>query len=466
MRKTLIFTLLILFSLSACFNLAPLRQLDSNQLSIHPEVHTHPDGPLYVGDQVSFEVINSDSNQPIGKFVRISQAGKVVAEENFETFGMGARSQATFYWVWDTRGLQAGDQVLTFSLLPGLAHWDEKITLLPAASVPYPEPQARWEELVTACCVIHYISGTDAEKDMATLKAMLEIQSADVEKRMGVKFSGKIPITFLPRTLGQGGFTSDSIYVSYLHQNYAGSTVQQVSHHEMVHWLDSQIGAKLRPSMLQEGLAVYLSDGHFKVEPILARAAALFDQGLYIPLRKLANSFYLLQHEIGYVEAAALVSYMVSTYGWERYSDYYRNIESAPGITDAGAMDAALQNTFGLSLTQLEENFIVFLRQQTISDPVRTDLRLTVSFYDTVRRYEAEMDPSAYFLNAWLPDVSKMRQRNIVADFLRHPDGLMNQQIERLLVSGDAYLRAEKYPAAETNIGIVNRLLDLRMQLK
>ena len=459
MRK---FLILLLLFMVACASLAPQPQTDSNSLIKHPVVITHPDGPLIVGDQVSFEVLTPDSGLPACKSVRISLAGTIVAEENIGSYGMGGRSQATFYWAWDTRGLAAGNYDLTFTLLPGLAHWNEKITLLPVSSLPPPEPQARWLELETSCCVIHFISGTDAENDLDSLKVMLDVQAADVEKRMGMKFNGKIPLTFLPRTLGHGGFTSDGIYVSYLHQNYAGSTAQQVAHHEMVHWLDGQIGGMLRPSILQEGLAVYMSDGHFKVEPILPRAAAIFELGWYIPLRRLADSFYLSQHEIGYVEAAALVSYMVTTYGWERYNSFYRSIEPVPAITEAAAIDRALQAHFGLTLEQLEEKYIAYLHKQSVSETTRTDLRLTVAFYDTVRRYEAGMDPSAYFLNAWLPNVPKMRQRNIVADFLRHPVGVMNRQIESLLVAGDAELRSANYTAAEVNIGIANRLLDLQ----
>jgi hypothetical protein len=234
----------------------------------------------------------------------------------------------------------------------------------------------------------------------------------------------------------------------------------------MVHWLDSQMGGRLRLSILQEGLAVYLSDGHFKVEPILPRAAALLDLGWYVPLRKLADSFYFSQHEVGYVEAAALIHYMVTTYGWKNFNTFYRGIQPALSGSEADALDIALQARFGLSLDQLEQNFIAFLRQQTVDDSVRTDIRLTVAFYDTVRRYQQELDPSAYFLSAWLPDVSAMRARSIVADFLRHPGSLFNRQIEILLVSGFANLRSANYTSTEADIRTVNRLLDLKKYLE
>lgn len=458
MRKTFL-SILILFV--ACSFLGPV-QLDVSQ-AVNPafKVITHPDGPLYVGDKVSFEVLDTSGSTTSARSVRISFGDKSLGEANIEPFGMGGRSEAVFYWIWDTQGLNTGPYTLTFTLLPGGTHWDETFTLLPATDVPSPEPNARWESVDTNCCVIHYISGTDAEKDLASLKSMVDAQAADVENRFGVKLNGKIPITFMPRVLGHGGFTSDGIYVSYLHQNYAGNATTQVTHHEMVHWVDGQQHGDLRTAMLQEGLAVYLSGGHFKKEPILPRAAALFDLGWYIPLDQLAKSFYTSQHEIGYLEAAAFIDYLVTTYGWPQFSSFYFDIHAIPGDSNqADAIDAALKAHFQTSFAEMEKRFIIFLHQQKVDDATRTDLRLTVNFYDTVRRYQQLIDPSAYFLYAWLPNVSEMRQRGIVADLTRKPNSIVNQQIESMLVSADASLRAGNYSNVDTILRTVNLMLD------
>ncbi|RPH59742.1 MAG: hypothetical protein EHM81_07640, partial [Chloroflexi bacterium] len=226
----------------------------------------HPDGPLYVGDQVSIEVLVPTGFEPKGQSMRVSLDGKTLGETGFQSFGIGLRQQATFYWVWDTSGLSDGSYSLAFSVLPDGIEWHEQVTLLPLSVVPYPEPDARWESVETRCCAIHYISGTDSARDIEKLKTMVETQAVDVEKRLGTQINGKIPINFLPRVLGHGGFASESISVSYLDHNYAGNAAAQVIHHEMVHWLDSQMGGKMRPTILIEGLAVFLSDGHFKVE--------------------------------------------------------------------------------------------------------------------------------------------------------------------------------------------------------
>jgi hypothetical protein len=152
---------------------------------------------------------------------------------------------------------------------------------------------------------------------------------------------------------------------------------------------------------------------------------------------------------------------LIQTYDWERFNSFYRDIHPAKDGPQSAALEAALQAHFGLSLDQLEKNFTVFLRQQTVQEADLTDVRLTVALYNTVRRYQQALDPSAYFLTAWLPDGSEMRQRGIVADVLRHPDSAVNQQIESLLVSADASLRAGNYSASEVQIRAANLLLDL-----
>ncbi len=462
MRRIFILLVVLLVACSAP-TLAP-RGVDVREQVSKPNarftVIYHPDGPLYVGDQVSIEVLSPPDFQTSDQKISVSLGQQVLGETDFGAFGIGGRQQATFYWVWDTRALESGVHTLTFSVLPAGPAWTENVSLLPLADVPAPEPDARWELAESACCAIHYVSGTDTARDIETLKATADAQAADVEQRLGAKFEGKVPLTFLPRVLGQGGFASNGIYVSYLDQNYAGSTATQVVHHEMVHWLDAQMGAKARLPMLSEGLAVYFSDGHFKIEPIPARAAALIPLERYIPLRELVDSFYNTQHEIGYLQAGALTGYMIETYGWEKYNNFYRNLEPK-GDPNADMYNAGLKKHFNVSLEQLESAFIAWLRQQTVTENDITDLRLTVSFYDAMRRYQQELDPAAHFMTAWLPDGDELRQRGIVADYLRHPVSAIHRQIETLLVDGDASLRAGDYKAAELRIRAVNMLLDV-----
>lgn len=455
MKKTSSILLIVFLLLGACT--AP-SQVPAGQPPVLVVI-THPDGVLYAGDQVSFEVLGGTSSSENSETIQIILDDKVIASQDFALRGIGARRQATFPWVWDTQGLPPGDYSFTFKLLPEKRTWQKNIKLHPSDQVPFPEPAAQWQLVETSCCIVYYISATDAANDLAELVTMVDAQAAAVEKRFGVVFNQKIPVTFLPRTLGHGGFASDSIYVSYLRRNYAGSTTQQVVHHEMVHWMDNQLGGELRPSMFQEGLAVYASDGHFKLEPIVPRAAAILDLGLYIPLRTLADSFYRSQHELGYAEAAALIAYLVNTYGWEAFDAFYRDIHPAESGSEADAIDEAVQRHFNLTFEQLEQDFRAYLRAQTINQTHRDDVRLTVDFYNSVRNYQQRYDPSAYFLTAWLPDVATMRSRGIVADFVRHPDAWFNRFIEGQLLAVDTRLRTGDLVAGSAQLGIVNLML-------
>lgn len=180
----------------------------------------------------------------------------------------------------------------------------------------------------------------------------------------------------------------------------------------------------------------------------------------YIPLRELTDTFYSSQHEIGYIEAGALTDYMICTYGWEKYNAFYRDLNPLGG-PDFGVLNAGLKAHFDISLEQLETNFKASLAQQTVTESELTDVRLTFSFYDAVRRYQQVLDPSAYFMTAWLPSGDDVRQRGIVADYLRHPVTPIEQQIETYLVSGDASLRAGNYKTTELYIRVVNMLLDV-----
>jgi hypothetical protein len=316
--------------------------------------------------------------------------------------------------------------------------------------------------MTTECCVLHYISGTAAARDVSKLGKSVDMEAAIVSNQVGSKLSSPMDIIFMSRVIGQGGFTWGSVYVSYLDGNYIGNDMDILFHHEFVHYFDAARGGIFLPIMFQEGLAVFLSGGHFKSEPIIPRAAAMVDMGWYIPLSSLANDFYNQQHDLGYLEAGALVEYLVGTYGWGKYNEFYRNIPF-PEKTQTNGMviDSALRNHFDVSLVELESNFLAYLHSSPITEMDKIDLKETVSFYDSVRRYQEILDPSAYFLYAWLPNGADIRQRGIVADFLRRPGNWDNLLIETLLIGAhDDYFSGD-YHDADTILLWTNRIMDI-----
>jgi hypothetical protein len=454
MRRTFVcFCLVITLLLAGCSPAQPAGRL---------QVIAHPDGPLYVGDQVSFEVLAPAASGEQSGSIQVTFQGQDLGQASIAPFGMGSRNQATLWWVWDTRGLKPGRYAVTFTRLPDKFSWTETYSLRPESQVPPPQPGAHWAYLNTACCIIHYITGTAAARDINVLGREADLASAAVAKQMGITLNKPIDVTLMSRVLGQGGFTSNSVYLSYLDGNYTGDEMPILFHHEFVHYYDAIEGGKYRPPFFEEGLAVYLSGGHFKPEPLVARADALLTLGGYIPLTTVANNFYNQQHDISYLEAATLVKYMVETYGWADFNQFYRDI-SAPekGQSDSAVIDAALQAHFKRSFADLESAYLAYLRRQAFTEEQRADLQVTVKFFDTVRRYQEALDPSAYFLYAWLPDGSVMRQRNIVADLVRHPAGWQNRLSEALLERAHAEWFSGDYAGAERTLQWTNWLLNI-----
>jgi hypothetical protein len=429
-------------------------------------VRIHPDGGLYAGDLVSFEVNYAPldgtefkqlnlSRHPVQVIVDTPSGANEPAEKNIPTVefvpGPDPGSYlATFLWTWDTHGLAAGQHTLTFTLPQDQISWTQPVEIHPADEVPPPEPASHWATAQTACCTISYLTGTPSERDLAQIETIANKEAQSVQSELNTHLKSPIRITLLPRVLGQGGFTSNEIEVSYLDRDYAGSTLAIVLHHEMVHWVDGQLGGDLRPTLLLEGLSVYLTGGHFKPEPVTLETSALLSMGQYIPLASLADNFYASQHEIGYLEGAALVDYLVKTWGWDAFNSFYRDIHPIRGQGQSASIDAALRSHFGLSLAAVEDRFIQYLQTQAFPSDLPEDVSLTVRYYDTVREYQQLLDPSAYFRQVWLPNVEDMRKRGITADLLRHPDAPINREIETMLVQVDKSLRAGDFPTAET----------------
>ena len=229
----------------------------------------------------------------------------------------------------------------------------------------------------------------------------------------------------------------------------------------MIHRLDADLGGKYRPIFFVEGLAVFTTGGHFKKEPLVGRAAALYQLGWYIPLSYLADNFYPSQHETGYLEASTLIAYMVDTWGWDTFSSFYRDIQ-ASSQGDAEAIDNALQRHFSISFKQLEDRYITMLEPQPVNPDLVNDVRYTIELYDTLRVYQQKLDPSAYYRQLWTPGGKDARARQIVGDYLRHPDSPINQEIEGLLAVASQDLRSGQYDEAERNLfTIQQRLLSL-----
>jgi len=84
-----------------------------------------------------------------------------------------------------------------------------------------------------------------------------------------------------------------------------------------------------------------------------------------------------------------------------------------------------------------------------------------MEFYNTVRLYQEILDPSAYFLTAWLPDSKQMRKRGIVADYLRRPTLPENLALENMLVESNLYLLNGQYERTAQLLNAANAVLNI-----
>ncbi len=441
--------------------------------SSEPEltVHIHPEDGLYVGDLVSFEVISpedilpsygdEESEEKISVEITVNTSTpQTFGPEEFREYGVGKGLQATFKWVWDTTGLDPGEYELTFHILPEGSSWTQTITLFPHDALPPSALDSEWITTDSECCLITYLTGTAAERDIESIKQVIDLKAFESIEQVETDLGEKLHVVLLPRVLGHGGFAAREIYISYLDRNYAGDNLEQVTHHEIIHVLDVSRDNYTRPRFFVEGFAVYNAHGHFQQELLLPRAAALLDLGWYFPLAHLSNDFYFHQHEISYLEAGALIEFMIDQWGYQAFDAFYRSMDTSSFEQESDVIDAALQEHFGINLTELEQLFLAALNNYPYPPETRQDVYLSIFFFESARRYQELLDPSAYFLSAWLVVISDFQSHDIAADYLRHPSQPENLALETLLASAHQNVLEDKYTEARHLLTAVNAVLD------
>jgi hypothetical protein len=248
--------------------------------------------------------------------------------------------------------------------------------------------------------------------------------------------------------------------VTYPPRNWTVIDFKILAHHELVTVIDRLVNTDgPRPSIFAEGIAVYLSGGHYRPSDPLQRAAALLALDMYLPLNEIVDDFYAAQHEIGYMQAAALVAYLDQVLGWEGFIDFYFNLPS--GSSDSQIISAALEARLGIDLAELEADFITYLETLDRDPQVEADVRLTVETYDLLRRYQTLLIPSAHFQSAWWPPVPQMRTSDLVGDYAYREKAPLNVIIEGYFMDVHAALEAGDYEKAEAIVDKIDKVLNL-----
>ncbi len=419
-------------------------------------VSVYPSGTVYAGDRVS--VTASIDADPGGRKLRVGldrSDGEPIGESPFYQNNNSTNWDARLDWVWNSSG---GDGWHTlFITVSG----DEDaasepirypVRVLPAEKRPVERRDAAWRQAEGTCCDAFYLSGTEAQRDLPELQARTEeIFNAIEAKIAGAPAKGartKPALVFLPRVYGQGGLAIQEGYISYADRNYTGTDFPVVLEHEMVHLLTiARYGSGPRaPLFLQEGWAVYLTGGHYRIgEPLQDRAAALMTLGKYTPLADLADSFNEAQQEAAYIEAGAFVEYLAGRFGRGRLTEMM--FHPAGGKSGAGVLDAMLRTGFGRTLAECEADWLDGLRAAA-PETVR-DVEFTMDMFDLIRKYQQAYAAGASISDLFLPDPARARAEQITADYLPSPETADAAALELMfLAAHDAAERGEWVPAS------------------
>lgn len=433
-------------------------------------IYLYPVPTIYDGDIVTFQVLAHvpDNVKAEDVLVHISVDGQLLVEDIMGWRNLAGEAVGLYEWVWDTTG-QIGDHEIIITLDPNdqIQQGDENpnnnqvlMTKRVADSqlLPPERRNATWVTAENNCCIVHVVSETAAYRDLIFLLNQVDAAFQHATAVLDMEPNKKYDVYLVNRVIGQGGYAGQSMVVSYLDRHYASDGLQQVLIHEAVHLLDRHF-APQRITFLAEGVAVWVSGGHYKPENIDQRAAALVEIGAYIPLQSLADNFYPVQHEIGYLEAAGFVSYLVRTYGWVDFKAFYSDVTSDDGDTISEALDVNLQSHFGITLAEAERNWLAYLAQFPYDTLSQVELQTSIRFYDTMRRYQRFYDPTAYFLTAWLPYPQELESSGNPADLTRHPNSEINVTLEVILKSAEASIRTGDYTRANALLDSIDRVL-------
>lgn len=443
---------------------SPDLSLSQNQVLLYPSPQ------IYAGDKITFQILPfvPDSIDPGAVSLAVYVDGKPIGSGSINEQNLAGEAFGLVKWAWDTTDL-AGNHLVQIILdprdtiqigdeNPDNNHVTLSVNVLDRVLLPEAEANATWVTANTACCQVYVVSGTAAYRDLTQLLSIVETAVNQAATRLGEQLNQPLDVYFVDRIIGQGGYAGSSLVVSYTDRDYAGIALHQVLVHESVHVIDRQF-APQRIAFLAEGLAVWASDGHYKPEDIDQQAAALLSLGQYVPIVALVNDFYPVQHEIGYLQAASFVKFLIDNHGWSRFRDFYTDVTADDAPTVAEALDSNLQIYYSKNLAEMEREWLTYLSRLPGGKTAVADLQTTIYQYETMRRYQRLYDPTAYFLNAWLPYPHEVRASGSPADLTRRPQSETNITLEVMLQAASESLNDGRYNQANVILASVERVL-------
>lgn len=412
---------------------------------IDQSVRAFPGPTHYEGDQLIFEL-------NVNEFVEAGEAPVSVQVDDQDPIELtGEWRGSTLIFSFDTSGL-TGEHELTISAQkPGVSVNEiYLLDLLPASQRPEQESEAAWSDKEIECCVLHYITNTAAARDLEWISEVVQEAADEFDQFPDVDITEKIDIFFIDRMWYNGAFGGAGELLAVYTDRYYGPAqgedgLKTLVRHELGH-------ALFQIFSYGEGLSVYLAGGHYKPEPIPERAAALVELGY---LGRTSGLTIGYQHESVYLYQAAIVSYMVETYGWDGMWAFVDSDSQLPQATPE-ERDQVFQETFGVSKTEFEQEFYDWVVSHEPTEQ-EVDLKLTIELQDLRREYQKRFTPEPMFLLGY-SDESFAKPEYLLAN-IREANSPANIATELLIADAQQAINDGQYEKAQRLVGALMSIL-------
>lgn len=387
-------------------------------------------------------------------------------QQAIESMGLDGAKRAQFIWTH-----QVPEDTAAFDLIFNLIYSEshsptvtvtqvltKSIDVMPVTVLPPPEPTASWVTTQTEGINIHYITGTKAERDLLIL--IEEVNSAynDMTAAFG-DINEEVDVYVLDRVVGQGGYAStDWVAISYPDRAYAPIDLGTLLRHELTHRLDAAIGCEQAPAFLREGLAVYMAGGHYREEPITRKASTMTSERTMIPFSTLVDTFYIHQHEVSYLDAAAFITFFIEQFGWEGLEHLCDAAVKAEG-SDFEKLRAATKDVTQEEIDILIKQYHNWMERFPVLHDDSILFEYELQLMGLMRRYQKEFDPAAHFLEGILFSPEQGQRLEIIADFVRGPLSTEAITMELLLAAGQDALERNDVTFLGTVIDLLHTVL-------
>ena len=410
--------------------------------TVDPRLHVFPGPEHYTGELLTFEI-------DVGERVPSTESPVTLQLDDQPTY------QVTGMWEWhflrfpfDTTGL-VGKHELSIQAAHHGVEVDElyRFEVHPASQRPEQEQDPAWTSREIDCCILHFITGTAASRDLDQIARAAQQGADDFQRYPTVNIDEKIDVYFIDRMWFNGAFAAgDDLLISYTDRYYGPSRgeegLQVLVRHELGH--------AVFPSFTYgEGLSVYLAGGHYKFEPLPRRAAAMLALDYYS-----AEDGPDDQHEIIYLHQAAVVQYMVETYGWAALREFI-DLDRRGRNERGGNSSEAFQQALGISRDAFQDDFMDWLRSLEPGQQVQ-DLELTVELQNLRRAYQERYAPFPWFL---LGPADEFTGPDLIHVNIREPRTPAHMAAELMIANAQQALYEGEYHKAQELIHVINGIV-------